>query len=131
MNIPTKVALAMRPTPVGSSLNSLRIGASRKLSMRTSIASNIQPRPDRMSRRQWRSEEHTSELQSPCNLVCRLLLEKKKQKQNRGHRRSYPLSRINGTVQRILCSGQLVVPGSEAAKQLDIGLRTVHRAALY
>src|SRR5205807_3761310 len=29
---------------------------------------------------QQRSEEHTSELQSPCNLVCRLLLEKKKQK---------------------------------------------------
>src|SRR2546426_6960637 len=29
-----------------------------------------------------RSEEHTSELQSPCNLVCRLLLEKKK----RNHR---------------------------------------------
>src|SRR2546426_5467229 len=27
----------------------------------------------------YRSEEHTSELQSPCNLVCRLLLEKKKQ----------------------------------------------------
>src|SRR2546426_5851905 len=27
---------------------------------------------------QIRSEEHTSELQSPCNLVCRLLLEKKK-----------------------------------------------------
>src|SRR2546426_8955203 len=34
----------------------------------------------RASRRaRWdRSEEHTSELQSPCNLVCRLLLEKKK-----------------------------------------------------
>src|SRR2546426_10108983 len=31
---------------------------------------------------QDRSEEHTSELQSPCNLVCRLLLEKKK-KQHR------------------------------------------------
>src|SRR2546426_8320718 len=29
---------------------------------------------------EWRSEEHTSELQSPCNLVCRLLLEKKKKK---------------------------------------------------
>src|SRR2546426_6754915 len=29
---------------------------------------------------QERSEEHTSELQSPCNLVCRLLLEKKKKK---------------------------------------------------
>src|SRR5688500_19587569 len=28
--------------------------------------------------RKYRSEEHTSELQSPCNLVCRLLLEKKK-----------------------------------------------------
>src|SRR3989454_10542386 len=30
--------------------------------------------------RVMRSEEHTSELQSPCNLVCRLLLEKKKKK---------------------------------------------------
>src|SRR2546426_6970110 len=29
-----------------------------------------------------RSEEHTSELQSPCNLVCRLLLEKKKKNNN-------------------------------------------------
>src|SRR5205807_8790798 len=28
--------------------------------------------------RETRSEEHTSELQSPCNIVCRLLLEKKK-----------------------------------------------------
>src|SRR5215467_14500055 len=33
-------------------------------------------RPRRVER--LRSEEHTSELQSPCNLVCRLLLEKKK-----------------------------------------------------
>src|SRR5256885_7635193 len=32
----------------------------------------------RAGRRPSRSEEHTSELQSPCNLVCRLLLEKKK-----------------------------------------------------
>src|SRR5256885_6221479 len=31
-----------------------------------------------------RSEEHTSELQSPCNLVCRLLLEKKKITRNAG-----------------------------------------------
>src|SRR5256885_11490511 len=30
------------------------------------------------SHQRKRSEEHTSELQSPCNLVCRLLLEKKK-----------------------------------------------------
>src|SRR5256885_3476800 len=33
---------------------------------------------DREQARSDRSEEHTSELQSPCNLVCRLLLEKKK-----------------------------------------------------
>src|SRR2546426_7776944 len=33
---------------------------------------------DRSGREAGRSEEHTSELQSPCNLVCRLLLEKKK-----------------------------------------------------
>src|SRR5256885_6221923 len=32
--------------------------------------------------RMVRSEEHTSELQSPCNLVCRLLLEKKKRKKS-------------------------------------------------
>src|SRR5256885_13195348 len=31
------------------------------------------------ARAMLRSEEHTSELQSPCNLVCRLLLEKKKE----------------------------------------------------
>src|SRR5256885_9284708 len=30
-----------------------------------------------------RSEEHTSELQSPCNIVCRLLLEKKKKSMSR------------------------------------------------
>src|SRR2546426_1661937 len=35
--------------------------------------------------RTLRSEEHTSELQSPCNLVCRLLLEKKKKKKNAKH----------------------------------------------
>src|SRR2546426_5935711 len=33
-----------------------------------------------VERAELRSEEHTSELQSPCNLVCRLLLEKKKKK---------------------------------------------------
>src|SRR5256885_15802859 len=42
-----------------------------------------EPRDDREHGRRggcgrMRSEEHTSELQSPCNLVCRLLLEKKK-----------------------------------------------------
>src|SRR5256885_11572822 len=36
------------------------------------------PQPARRIQKLRRSEEHTSELQSPCNLVCRLLLEKKK-----------------------------------------------------
>src|SRR5256885_3952155 len=36
------------------------------------VTQNLPAKPD------TRSEEHTSELQSPCNLVCRLLLEKKK-----------------------------------------------------
>src|SRR5256885_9724838 len=41
-----------------------------------------------------RSEEHTSELQSPCNLVCRLLLEKKKKTINKATRhRTYPRQR--------------------------------------
>src|SRR5256885_11537431 len=42
----------------------------------------FESRPRRCRSQAWaalenRSEEHTSELQSPCNLVCRLLLEKK------------------------------------------------------
>src|SRR2546426_4724488 len=36
-----------------------------------------------------RSEEHTSELQSPCNLVCRLLLEKKKKLRPYSERNQY------------------------------------------
>src|SRR2546426_8999302 len=36
-----------------------------------------------------RSEEHTSELQSPCNLVCRLLLEKKKKRESHRCQRRY------------------------------------------
>src|SRR5256885_6292103 len=47
--------------------------------MRTSTGRrSAWPPPGRTSRPATRSEEHTSELQSPCNLVCRLLLEKKK-----------------------------------------------------
>src|SRR6266850_6587994 len=41
------------------------------------------PRPPHDRPRGLRSEEHTSELQSPCNLVCRLLLEKTKTPENR------------------------------------------------
>src|SRR5438876_9253845 len=39
----------------------------------------------RLLRRRFRSEEHTSELQSPVHLVCRLLLEKKKNKKKSSH----------------------------------------------
>src|SRR5256885_16956648 len=41
---------------------------------------NADRQRERGGRQHGRSEEHTSELQSPCNLVCRLLLEKKKKK---------------------------------------------------
>src|SRR2546426_9271687 len=42
--------------------------------------------PDLARTADRRSEEHTSELQSPCNLVCRLLLEKKKNQDHRSSR---------------------------------------------
>src|SRR2546426_9335890 len=45
--------------------------------MTSSVAREMMP-ADIDVRTTDRSEEHTSELQSPCNLVCRLLLEKKK-----------------------------------------------------
>src|SRR5205807_10619646 len=41
-----------------------------------------------LERASVRSEEHTSELQSPCNLVCRLLLEKKKKKTYKQRRKT-------------------------------------------
>src|SRR2546426_8747054 len=44
--------------------------------------------------RSRRSEEHTSELQSPCNLVCRLLLEKKKKK---GKHREQPARPVDAS----------------------------------
>src|SRR5256885_5812452 len=43
-----------------------------------SSAARFTPSSGRLPVNLSRSEEHTSELQSPCNLVCRLLLEKKK-----------------------------------------------------
>src|SRR5256885_5256560 len=55
------------------------------------------------------SEEHTSELQSPCNLVCRLLLEKKKphiashvakESTGRDHRLTTTLGQAGGTLDR-------------------------------
>src|SRR5256885_14963719 len=51
---------------------------------RNAPLSNRNPARRRPAGSSWRSEEHTSELQSPCNLVCRLLLEKKKKPTKRG-----------------------------------------------
>src|SRR2546426_7781037 len=45
----------------------------------------LRPPPPGRQRRSDRSEEHTSELQSPCNLVCPLLLEKKKKPRHISH----------------------------------------------
>src|SRR2546426_5658535 len=52
--------------------------SSRALAARTNPSDRALSRRRYREKQRWRSEEHTSELQSPCNLVCRLLLEKKK-----------------------------------------------------
>src|SRR5256885_7256021 len=79
------------PANAGASLSSLALSQQLRKSSRpappkqTSLprppASRSPPGPPRR-RSDPRSEEHTSELQSPCNLVCRLLLEKKKTHHN-------------------------------------------------
>src|SRR5438270_9805300 len=46
-------------------------------------AAELQPADEQLRRAAVRSEEHTSELQSQSNLVCRLLLEKKKKKKKK------------------------------------------------
>src|SRR2546426_3164377 len=56
----------------------LAVGGADRLLLRRGV--EIEDRTGRQ--RLARSEEHTSELQSPCNLVCRLLLEKKKKNKN-------------------------------------------------
>src|SRR2546430_8196177 len=55
-------------------------------SLKLAISSNREQEPVAKMQRvavKWRSEEHTSELQSQSNLVCRLLLEKKKTRWHR------------------------------------------------
>src|SRR5205807_8978741 len=49
-----------------------------RIACKERISSAAAWRPSQGKHFRARSEEHTSELQSPCNLVCRLLLEKKK-----------------------------------------------------
>src|SRR2546430_13031287 len=58
----------------------------RSIARRGSPGSRARSCPGHTSRRSCRSEEHTSELQSQSNLVCRLLLEKKKNSRQLHHR---------------------------------------------
>src|SRR2546426_5275323 len=66
-NVSTATELAER-------LRSLLVPAAHDLPSNTEYLAHL----DVAAADRSRSEEHTSELQSPCNLVCRLLLEKKK-----------------------------------------------------
>src|ERR1039457_3440533 len=68
-----------------------------------------------------RSEEHTSELQSPCNLVCRLLLEKKKKKTNpETHTTSTARPPLHGVAHMAAPRG----------RQARVGSRVVHCAGV-
>src|SRR5256885_11443528 len=58
--------------------NSTTADIAARLEAKGWVLREILPRRQRRLTLTARSEEHTSELQSPCNLVCRLLLEKKK-----------------------------------------------------
>src|SRR3989454_7778047 len=83
MTAPTRGFGATRPQPRHARSRARRIAdrsAGRSESEAEADASEDMPRLgiEVIGFRFGRSEEHTSELQSPCNLVCRLLLEKKK-----------------------------------------------------
>src|SRR2546426_5956619 len=75
----------LKPLPHASSLNRIQAESPHRQIRWRLQESKKQP----MKSSRKRSEEHTSELQSPCNLVCRLLLEKKKKKNTkiRSHNR--------------------------------------------
>src|SRR3989454_2706242 len=66
----------MRLPPVPGRVNRETLNVKREESDDSRITNNAVRPPGPAA--VIRSEEHTSELQSPCNLVCRLLLEKKK-----------------------------------------------------
>src|SRR5256885_8530837 len=70
-------------------------------------------------RRRRRSEEHTSELQSPCNLVCRLLLEKKNNSDTLSHRQK----RTVATCPLLGC-GEFV---AQLSRETDLTRANVHQ----
>src|SRR5687768_17767744 len=70
--------------------------STRSTRSRTASVSPACSRARPRSRRRWRSEEHTSELQSRLHLVCRLLLEKKKILYGLSHARWWARSGARG-----------------------------------
>src|SRR2546426_8088194 len=81
-------AVVRRPARAGAraggpDLSRLVVGRRERRRRRRAVRPAHSPGPAQGTAFMWRSEEHTSELQSPCNLVCRLLLEKKKKTKNK------------------------------------------------
>src|SRR5256885_5192901 len=77
-----------------------------------------------------RSEEHTSELQSPCNLVCRLLLEKKKKRET--NRRAYARRPIRVVIHyswtRVVASSAHRASSCDNPARRDIHLPTAQQS---
>src|ERR1039457_971733 len=68
-----------------------------------------------------RSEEHTSELQSPCNLVCRLLLEKKELTVKGREGWQFLSRRSNSDIRRALeCEQQYLDKHAACARQIQL-----------
>src|SRR2546426_2872103 len=81
----SKVCSVVASADEGGRFNVLGVGRSPSDGLTRGVVTNIDKTvrsiQSAVAEAESRSEEHTSELQSPCNLVCRLLLEKKKNKQ--------------------------------------------------
>src|SRR5207249_8288157 len=90
----SELALAAFPSPIRTSASRERYLTRVSSSCRSGTRSNLARQSGRYSGQLLcsRSEEHTSELQSRFDLVCRLLLEKKKQYINLYRDRSHPTS---------------------------------------
>src|SRR5437867_9144657 len=78
--VPPMVSARLATTVVSSIVNETCGGPGRSRSPRQAAANSRASAPGILPRA-FRSEEHTSELQSPYDLVCRLLLEKKKKRE--------------------------------------------------
>src|SRR5205807_10115408 len=82
-DVPRVIGAVARLDPLHSPTAQLRVERPRSLHV-AGVQLDVDdwlrsvPHTNQTSETAGRSEEHTSELQSPCNLVCRLLLEKKK-----------------------------------------------------